>query len=39
MLKNYVFRRIKVYLIGIIEFFVAILHRRKEITEIYTEKR
>ena len=38
MLKNDVFHRIKVYLIGIIEFFVAILHRRKEITISTTRK-
>lgn len=38
MLKKRVFQRIKVSLIGIIEFFVAILHRRKEITTSTTRK-
>ena len=38
MLKNDVFHRIKVYLIGIIEFFVAILHRRREIKMSTTRK-
>ncbi len=38
MLKKCVFHRIKMYLIGITEFVIAIEHRRKDITTSTTRK-